>query len=433
MKLSARLNTINGLQIFQATRFAGLLLTGILLAKSGIGLHIIGNYEKLLLVAGAISFFWIQGILNSLLSSYFDHTEKKVYLFNVFVLISLFSLLIFGLMKLFSNQLQHLFSDDYLPGYRWICLFVLFNSPCFLIETIYLLKKKTSSLIAYGITSALLSIAAVVVPLLLGYSIETALAWLVLWAIIRFFWLLRLLLKNTIPDFRFPMVQQHLFLAWPLIISYLIGGSADYIDGLMATHFFGPDVFAVFRYGAREFPLSILMANALSTSMIPILRESPMINNKLGALKNHSASLMNLIYPASIVLMLGSSWIYPRLFDQRFSESAAIFNIYLLLAVSRMVFPQSIALALKVNKIVLKIAFIEILVNVIASYLLMLKWGIIGIAWGTVIAYTIEKILLCIYLQQKHQIKIREYIPLARWTIYSILLLTSYLIISYFN
>ena len=224
------------------------------------------------------------------------------------------------------------------------------------------------------------------------------------------------------------MVQQHLYLAWPLIISYLIGGSADYIDGLMTTHFFGPEVFAIFRYGAREFPLSLLLANALSTSMIPVLRESSTINHKLGDLKVHSARLMNLIFPFSIILMVGSSWIYPLLFDKRFEASASIFNIYLLLAVSRMIFPQSIALALKVNRTILLISVAEILINVIASYFLMLKWGIIGIAWGTILAYTSEKLLLVLFIKWKHQIPFGEYVPIRKWTLYSLLLILSYLV-----
>ena len=254
MKVPIKINTVSGLQLFQVIRFAGIFFTSILLAKAGISIGIIGNYEKILLISGAVSFFWVQGILTSLLSGYYDHALKKVYLFNAFILITFFSAVVYGLLQLFSDQVQSLFFDDVQPGYRLMCLYILFNSPCFLIETIYLLKKKTKNLITYGIVSACFSMGIVVIPLILGYPVDMALSFLVLWAIVRFFWLIRLLLKHATPDFSFSYLRSHFSIAWPLIISYLIGGSADYIDGLMATHFFGGEAFAVFRYGAREFP-----------------------------------------------------------------------------------------------------------------------------------------------------------------------------------
>lgn len=429
MNISSRINSISGLQIFQVIRFSGIFLTSVILAKSGVEMQIIGNYEKLLLVAGAASFFWVQGILSSLLANYYDQKSKEVYLFNAFILISLISVLVYGLMQLFSIQVQHLFSLTHPPGYKLISLYILFNAPCFLIETIFLLKKAAKSLIVYGIVSAVVSMLAVVLPLINGYSIETALSLLVLWAIVRFFLLLRLLLKNSVPDFQISYLKDNLHLAWPLIISYLIGGSADYIDGLMATHFFGPESFAVFRYGAKELPVSLLLANALSMSIIPILNETKEGHLNLEALKTHSLRLMHFIFPISIILIFSSKWLYPIIFDQRFAGSASIFNIYLLLTASRMIFPQSIILALKKNKTILAISSIEIIINVVSSYLLMLKLGIIGIAWGTVIAYSCEKLMLCLYLYFSREIKIKDYIPVTIWLIYFSLLSISYLIV----
>ena len=430
MKIITRLNAVSGLQLFQVIRFSGILLTSILLAKCSINISIIGNYEKLLLIAGVFSFFWVQGILNSLLSSYNSHAFKRVYLFNSFILISLISAIVFGLMQLFSGSIQLLFFNGFQPGYRYLCLYIFFNSPCFLIESIYLLRQKTKSLIAYGIISACLSMAAVIIPLIQGYTVETALSFLVLWSVLRFFWLIRLLIRNATPDFRLSILKEHFFLAWPLIISYLIGGSADYIDGLMATHYFGAEAFAVFRYGAREFPLSLILGNALSMAMIPFLRQTVNGELNLRDLKKHTSRLMDLVFPLSILLLFVSKSLYPIIFDQRFTESANIFNIYLLLAASRMVFPQSIVLALNKNKAILVISSIEIFINIAFSYLFMLKFGIIGIAWGTVIAYCAEKFMLCAYLQMNFKISVKDYVPFTKWLVYIALLSIGFMIVS---
>ena len=266
---------------------------------------------------------------------------------------------------------------------------------------------------------------------MMGYTIESAIALLVLWSIIRLFWLLRMIITLSTPDFKFNLIKGHLLIAWPLILSYLIGGSTDYIDGVMATHFFGPTTFAVFRFGAREFPISLLLANALSISLIPLLGGSSTMQSGLRKVKLHSSRLLHVIFPLSILLIFTSKWFYPLVFDHRFADSAAIFNIYLLLAISRMVFPQSIALALKENRALLIISLVEIIINIFASYLMMMKFGIIGIAWGTVIAYSSEKLMLSAYLSFKYQLRLADYVPLLTWLSYSVLLLISYIFTTY--
>ena len=70
-------------------------------------------------------------------------------------------------------------ADGDLPGYRYLCLYILFNSPCFLIETIYILKKKSLSLVYYGLISMLATTASIALPVIMGYTIETAIAMLI--------------------------------------------------------------------------------------------------------------------------------------------------------------------------------------------------------------------------------------------------------------
>ena len=101
-----------------------------------------------------------------------------------------------------------------------------------------------------------------------------------------------------------------------------------------------------------------------------------------------------------------------------------------MLAASRMVFPQSIVLALNKNKAILVISSIEIFINIAFSYLFMLKFGIIGIAWGTVIAYCAEKFMLCAYLQMNFKISVKDYVPFTKWLVYIALLSIGFMIVS---
>jgi O-antigen/teichoic acid export membrane protein len=107
-------------------------------------------------------------------------------------------------------------------------------------------------------------------------------------------------------------------------------------------------------------------------------------------------------------------------------DSAAIFNIYLLLIISRVFFPQTILLARNENKIILMASVLEIIVNVTCSLILLHFYGIIGIAYGTQIAFFFEKIFLGAYLSLKKKIFLPQYLSIKIWMAYSIVLVTAY-------
>ena len=289
-----RLTNINSLQLFQLMRFGGFFLTGILLIKSGLNVNTVGNFEKLMFLAGLSSFFWVQGILNTFLARNNQQSNKKEYLFNVFLLISLISITVFTLLKIFENPIINLLSDGELPGYSYIALYVLFNAPSYLIETIYIIHKKSGALIRYGIINSVITVLVIVVPVYKGYSIESGIALLALWSALRYLWLVRLLLKYAVIVINGTYLKNHLSVSAPIILSFVIAGSAEYIDGFLVNHFFEPARFAIFRYGARELPLSLLMANALSTAVIPTLY----LNGKWSfvELKKETSRLIHIVF-----------------------------------------------------------------------------------------------------------------------------------------
>ncbi|MBI1193185.1 MAG: hypothetical protein GC205_08420, partial [Bacteroidetes bacterium] len=70
------MKVIRSLQAFQVLRYAALLLTGVLLAKSPLDTDSIGLYEALLLVSGFTGFFWTGGLLNALVPLYRSSSRR---------------------------------------------------------------------------------------------------------------------------------------------------------------------------------------------------------------------------------------------------------------------------------------------------------------------------------------------------------------------
>ena len=183
--------------------------------------------------------------------------------------------------------------------------------------------------------------------------------------------------------------------------------------------------FAQFRYGAREFPFAAALIGGLSAGIIPAIIKSE--KEGLLQLKSKSVRLYHILFPIGIILILSSYFLFPILFSETFTNSSIIFNIYILLLISQLILPQSVLMAKEDTRPLMYIALIELAANIAFTILLGLKFGLIGIAFGTFIAFLLEKIILAYYLVRVHKIKPKEYIDFKWWIVYSGLLLAAFL------
>lgn len=429
-------DTTKALQFFQLFRFGSLFLVGILFSKAGLPLKTIGTYEILMLLASLVSFFWLSGFINGLLSLYKEPTsafEKSKELFTAYLLICLLSLIGFIVLRTFSHSILNTIGyPGELAFFKLFSWYALINVPTFLIEYIFLLKNKPQAIIVYAIISFTVQILLTVAPAFLYKSIELSLYGLLVLAICKQFLLSYLLVKYASFQINYSLIKIFMITASPLVLSTLLSGSAEYIDGVMVAHYFGTGNFAIYQYGARELPVALLLANALSSSMIPWFSKEA-LPLTLTRIKQQSRQLMHLLFPISIVLLLVSKKVYPIIFNPAFVASSGIFNIFLLLIISRLVFPQTILIGLKKNKGILWTSLLELILNVGLSLYFLHHFGMIGIALGTLVAYVLEKAILVYYTWKTLKIRPGEYISIQLLCFYSILLTSVYLLNIYFQ
>jgi O-antigen/teichoic acid export membrane protein len=412
-----------------------LFLVSICFAKSHLSTSEIGIYEKLIFLSGAISFFWVNGLIQSLLPLYnnnktFKSSEKSPLLFNALIISVVFSLLIAVIILLTEKtSATFLISSSEIP-YKWLFIaFFAISTPAFLLEYVYLLLKRPYSIIYYSVLTFSLQFLAVVVPVWLGYGIESSLYGLIAISGLRFVWLVVLILKNSKPIISLQFIKEHLTLALPLIAGALISGSMPYIDGIIVSAHFDDATFAIYRYGARELPLAMLLANAFSNAMIPEISENSNLKLALLNLKEKSTRLMHFLFPLSILLIIISRWLYPIIFNPAFIDGAGVFNVFLLLVITRLVFPQTILLGLKKTKILLIVSIIEFSIKLAFSLWLAIPFGIVGVALGTLIAFIAERIILIIINYKHLKIKPAEYIDVKWLFLYSAIILIVYFLV----
>ncbi|MCU0473376.1 MAG: oligosaccharide flippase family protein [Bacteroidales bacterium] len=441
MKRTRLIDNISGLQLFQLMRFTIFLIISIVFTKSHLTSDEIGSWEMFLFIAGLMSFFWVTGIIQSLLPLYHrnrtfrkmgeNNSGKSPEIFNAFILLCLFSLLFFVFGHSIKNNFSVFHFTGNVPYLNLLLLYLLLSNPVCLIEYIYLLNNRSYRIFQYGLYTFLAQLILIIVPVILGKDITWSIYGLLIITGVRWIWLLILLKRYTVMKISWAFMKEHLYLGAPLIMTSLISGSAQYTDGvIISSVYHDPTMFAWFRYGAKEFPLVLLLANGLSNAMLPEFSTRSRMKESLEKIKLKSRKLMHLLFPVTMFIMLFTRWFYPRLFNPEFHKSAGIFLVYALLIIPRLVFPQTIIVGRKKTRITLIAAIVEISINISLS-LLMIKWGygIVGVALSTFIAYCIGKFYLITYVWVKMKIKPAEYIPVKVFSVYSILLAILFILI----
>jgi len=433
------ISNIFGLQVFQVLRFVSFLIISIAFTKSTLSLKDIGDYELLLFIASTLSFFWVTGIIQSLLPLFNNNNsypfrkeqlnKKSPEIFNSFLILLFISALL-ALLGFFLKDSIHVYKGgEQLPYANLLLLYILLSNPICLIEYIYLLYNKPTHILYYGMITFTLQVLVVVYPVIIGLGLITGIWGLLLITFLRFIWLIFLIRKFAVIRFSWPFIKEHISLAMPLVISTLLSGSAQYIDGILVSAKFPPENFAIFRFGAKEMPLLVTLASGLNNAMLSQFNSRLRLKNSLLILKKKSLRLMHILFPISILLLFFSNDIFAAMFTKRFSHSADVFMVYLLLFVSRLLFPQTILIGLKKTKIVMMASMLEIIFNVGLTLLMIPTYGIVGVAVATVIIFLIEKIVLIIYNYYKLGIKPTEYISLQWYFIYSSVLVTLFVLI----
>jgi O-antigen/teichoic acid export membrane protein len=408
------LNTTRALQLFQVMRLGSVILTSILLAKSGLSTADIGAYEMLLYIGTTLTFFWLNGLLMGMTPFYskLEGDDRKAFIFNNFLVFcgisaGLFWLLFFGekiVTPLLTGQVE-------VPHFRLFCLYLLFNLPTFPVEYIYLLKEKPRHIVGWGMATFGLHVVAIFLPIKMGYGLGGGLTALVVLSALKLHWVLGLIAMFGKVQWRGDLIRRYLTFSSPLMLNVLVGNLVILFDVWLVSWYFKDETtFAIFRYGSREFPLATALATALGTAIIP--RLSADFSAGLAALKSKTRRLMHLLFPLTIIMLFLSKPLFPIVFNPDFAASAPLFNIYLLITASRVLLPNAIVLAKGEPRAIFWVGIVELIVKIALGFLFIHWWGLAGVAWSAVLAFWVEKLGLIWFLEKKYGVKTREWLDL---------------------
>lgn len=421
---------MKAIQAFNLMRFGATFLIGVLLAKSGIPTGEISLYETWLFFGNILTFFWLGGGHNALVSLYprlHSPEARGTVMFQAFVLFTLLSLLAAGLLLSLGGWIGPRFAHSGQVPYVWLlCIFVVGNVPSQLVQLFYLLEERSGAILYYGMASFGLQVVAVLAPVWAGYGIRGALVSLAVWAALKWIWLLMLVVRQGRWKWERTIFRQYLWAMLPLTLHVLLGNSVEYTDGLIVAGFFEDEKqFALFRFGARELPITMLLVGGIVTGLIPVTTRDQ--EKGLEEIRRRTARLSDWLFPLSGVLMFLSPVLFPLVYNDDFAISAQVFNIYLLILSSRILLPQVLVISRQKNFFLVANALFELGLNVGLSLWWVRSWGLEGIAMASVVAFLVNKMVLIAFNAAVLKVGPSAYIPLQRWTLYTAGLFLCYL------
>lgn len=421
-------NNVSSIQLFNLIRFGVTILISILLAKSGLSTAEISMYEALLFLGNLVSFFWIGGGLNALLSFYpkLEERDRAAAFGQAFVVFSALGIAAASLLWVLRDfLLWRLTNFTELPYFGWLCLFVVLNAPSFLVHIYYLLLRKFDRIVWFGAISFGLQLIAVLVPVYAGWGLRWTFIGLTFWAALKLIWVAWILVHHASFRFRKELWQPYAALFVPLTAHLLIGNSVEYTDGLIVTSYFTDErAFAIFRYGARELPLTTLLVGGLVTALIPEIATD--LAGGMKQVRERTAQLAAWLFPLSALFMLLSPFAFPLVYNDDFALSARVFNVYLLILSSRILLPQVIVIGQGKNYFLVVSALIETVVNIALS-LWWVRWlGLEGIALASLVAFSVNKANLIAFNYWKLGISPGEYLPWKKLLWLNLLLAAAY-------
>jgi O-antigen/teichoic acid export membrane protein len=440
-----KFHIVTAVQLAQLARQGTIFLSSVLLAKGGWSAHEIGIYETLFFIGGSACFFWVNASLQAMLSFYPRQKEaiQKSFFSNVFYLLIFlngFSLLLIWWFRV--PFLHFLAGNPDLPFFQIFSFFLFFNLSSLVLEAVLQLQNRAWGLLFYSWLGHGGQLLAVALPLLRGGSFASIFWGLLLVSVFRFLWcfweiILCSKLKNNNLRIDFKIIQKFFLFALPLIGYAFLNGFATNFDAWLVNWFYGGDreIFSIFRYGAREFPLVMSLCIGLSNGMVPILARKVAVTEgglptlsaaDLLELRRRTLRLWHWLFPLVIFIILIAKFLYIHILSSIFAPSAAVFQVYLLMILARGLLPQTVLLALGDSRASFAIAIVEAIANLSISFILIHFFGLVGVAFGTVCAFLLEKILIAVYLKVKYKISFSAYTDIKWFLFYSVILLNVY-------
>lgn len=354
-----------------------------------------GSYQQTLLVVNLFSMIFIFGVPTSIYYFFprLSDSEKKGFLYQSVIILIGFGILTSSVMFFISGWIAARFDNPILSDLLkaaapyLLCLLASSFSDAVLIA---LNRHKLMAFLTIIFTS--LHFASVVVPTILGFSLNTVFISLGIVTSIKFIVSLFVcadLTGKSQLNFSSSLIKEQLFYIIPIGLNSVIDVFSKELDRTIVSAFFNVTELANYHCGALEIPLIGILTGSITAVLIPELakcRSDERWGDFGDLFRSATVKTALIIFPLFGFLMLFAPQIFLILFTEAYLPGVPIFRIYLFMLPIRIVSFQAALFSLGKTKTVMLGAILDLLGNCILSIALIGFFGVKGVAIGLVAA-----------------------------------------------
>lgn len=410
--------TVYALQVFNILRFLAYFIVSVLLVRASLSISRIASYEYVLFLSSIVTGWWIHGFIQGFMSEMGkDSIEERRAAFRQYS--RLFFMMGGAICVVVLLILQGLVAIDFLdpiPEGFYFFLMYHFILQIGIVQVYYFYRQGWFRLIyVYGMYLFLAYVGAFLFLMIEDVTLSVVYMWLfvlVLPMIIGWAWFY---FQDHPSEFQRAGQFSYSGLS-KLVLIQGIGFLSLWTDSYWVQYFFGTDeIFALFRYGGREFPLVVILTTTFSTAMINWKSEKDGLNR----IRQGSIRFIRGFTGLALFLLLTSQWLFTWVYNSTFTPASFVFDAYILLMLVRVVFPRPLLIEARKYNALVGISIIELLINVILSYFLYWVFGLLGMILASLIAHFFELSASIYVVKSRLHIRPSQYIPIRLYLLFA--------------
>lgn len=419
-----------------------LVLTGAKIATTLINLVVVmllarfrtleeyGTFSQIMLTINLIVAIIMMGLPNSInyfLASSNDSKESQQFLSTFYTLSTLLCVVIGVFLAICSPWVVVYFDNPEIKEY--VYFMAIFPWCCVItgsISNVLVVYGKTILLTIYNIVSLLITLAAVVLVEIVGWSFKE---YMVLYLLVNVFMTLWAYLivwreAGTLKIyFDYTLIKKIIRYSVPIGLANIVGTLSLEVDKLVVARLFNTETLAYYTNAAKELPFTIV-ATSLSAVLLPqIVR---LLNEKEDA---KAISLwkttieLSYIFMSFIVtaLIVFAPQIMTLLYSEKYLPGLGVFRVYSLVLLLRITYFGMVLTAKGYTKPIFYVSIFSLFLNTVLDVLLYFIFGLVGPAIATFISIFIVAFVLLKITSNLESVSIMELLPLKRIIQHSII------------
>ena len=308
---------------------------------------------------------------------------------------------------------------DGVLGHLWaVALYPLGDIPSRLLPNLLILETRAKAAAVAGAVRAITLLVAVLVPLALGYSIQTAFFSLSIVGLLLgagTWWVVHHVYRGIAATTSPISTRKMISFALPLGAQEIVANLNNHVDKYLILFFFSEAVYAEYQAGSWQVPLIPSLAYAIGVAYAPLFAVLYKEGKKVAAIetwRRQALGSMLIVVPLAAIFVVSAEEIIALLFPAGYAPAANVLRIYSILSMGRITAFGTIIVAAGRPNLVLRASVVSFLANVVISTPLVMTVGFLGPALGTLIAFIPQVAIYMYFMSVCSDVSMRRTFPM---------------------